>query len=147
MRQKNKYIRIQEFLKQNEFPDFRMKQITNAIFHGRINHFNEITVLPKSLRKMLVKEFGESVLNIAALKEQHSEQVTKVLFEISGDEKIETVNMKYKAGWESFCISSQCGCHFGCTFCATGDIGLKHNLTSDEITDQIFVLSLKRAFN
>ncbi len=98
MQQKNKYIRIQEFLKQNKFPDFRMNQIKNAVFQGRINHFIEITVLPKSLRKLLIEEFGESILNIAPLKVQHSEQVTKVLFEISGDEKIETVNMKYKAG-------------------------------------------------
>lgn len=54
MQQKNKYIRIQEFLKQNKFPNYRMKQITNAIFPGRINNFNEITVLPKSLRDMLI---------------------------------------------------------------------------------------------
>lgn len=142
MQQKNKYIRIQEFLKQNKFPNYRMNQITNAIFQGKINNFNEITVLPKSLRTMLIKEFGESILNIAVLKAQHSEQVTKVLFEIAGDEKIETVNMKYKAGWESFCISSQCGCNFGCKFCATGDIGLKRNLSSDEITDQILYFHL-----
>ena len=143
MQQKNKYIRIQEFLKQNKFPNYRMKQITNAIFSGRINNFNEITVLPKSLRDMLIEEFGESILNIVPLKAQQSTQVSKVLFGISGDEKIETVNMKYKAGWESFCISSQCGCDFGCKFCATGDIGLKRNLTSDEITDQILYFHLQ----
>lgn len=143
MQQKNKYIRIQEFLKQNKFPNYRMKQITNAIFPGRINNFNEITVLPKSLRDMLIEEFGESILNIVPLKAQQSTQVSKVLFGISGDEKIETVNMKYKAGWESFCISSQCGCDFGCKFCATGDIGLKRNLTSDEITDQILYFHLQ----
>lgn len=143
MQQKNKYIRIQEFLKQNKFPNYRMKQITNAIFQGRINNFNEITVLPKSLRDMLIEEFGESILNIVPLKAQQSTQVSKVLFGISGDEKIETVNMKYKAGWESFCISSQCGCNFGCKFCATGDIGLKRNLTSDEITDQILYFHLQ----
>lgn len=143
MQQKNKYIRIQEFLKQNKFPNYRMKQITNAIFTGRINNFNEITVLPKSLRDMLIEEFGESILNIVPLKAQQSTQVSKVLFGISGDEKIETVNMKYKAGWESFCISSQCGCNFGCKFCATGDIGLKRNLTSDEITDQILYFHLQ----
>lgn len=109
----------------------------------RIDKFNEINVLPKSLREILVKEFGESILDVVPLKEQHSEQVTKVLFKISGNEKVETVNMKYKAGWESFCISSQCGCNFGCKFCATGDIGLKRNLTSDEITDQILHFHLQ----
>jgi len=133
----NKYRRIKEFLREHNTPNFRMKQILNAIFKERINKFNEMNVLPKSLRNILIKEFGESILGVVPLIEQHSEQVTKILFEISGNEKIETVNMKYKAGWESFCISSQCGCNFGCTFCATGDIGLKRNLTSDEITDQI----------
>ncbi|MWV42653.1 Cfr family 23S rRNA (adenine(2503)-C(8))-methyltransferase [Paenibacillus sp. HJL G12] len=143
LKQMNKYTRIKAFLKEHHYPDYRMKQILNAIFKERIEQFNEMNVLPKSLREMLVKEFGESILDIVPLKEQHSEQVTKVLFEISGNEKIETVNMKYRAGWESFCISSQCGCHFGCKFCATGDIGLKRNLTSDEITDQILYFYLQ----
>lgn len=133
----NKYERMKDFLKEHNYPDFRMKQLLTAIFKERINKFNEMNVLPKSLRAVLVQQFGESILDVVPLKEQHSEQVTKVLFGISGNEKIETVTMKYKAGWESFCISSQCGCNFGCKFCATGDIGLKRNLTSDEITDQI----------
>ena len=143
LKQSNKYIRINDFLMEHNYPNFRMKQILNAIFKERIDKFNEMNVLPKSLREDLVKEFGESILDVTPLKEQHSEQVSKVLFGIAGDEKIETVNMKYKAGWESFCISSQCGCNFGCKFCATGDIGLKRNLTSDEITDQILYFHLK----
>lgn len=143
LKQKNKYRRIEEFLREHNCPNFRMKQILNAIFKERIDKFNDMTVLPKSLREILVKEFGETILDVVPLKEQHSEQVTKVLFEISGNEKVETVNMKYKAGWESFCISSQCGCSFGCKFCATGDIGLKRNLISDEMTDQILYFHLQ----
>ncbi|WP_435925610.1 Cfr family 23S rRNA (adenine(2503)-C(8))-methyltransferase [Paenibacillus sp. DYY-L-2] len=142
-KQSNKYRRLEEFLKEQHHPNYRMQQVCNAVFKEKIDKFSNIRVLPKSLREMLVHEFGESILNIVSLKEQHSEQVTKVLFEISGNETIETVNMKYKAGWESFCISSQCGCHFGCKFCATGDIGLKRNLSSDEITDQILYFYLK----
>lgn len=33
--------------------------------------------------------------------------------------------------------------NFGCKYCATGDIGLKRNLTSDEITDQILYFHLQ----
>ncbi|WP_419394240.1 Cfr family 23S rRNA (adenine(2503)-C(8))-methyltransferase [Cytobacillus praedii] len=143
LRQMNKYRRIEKFFREHHCPSYRMKQILNAIFKERIAKFNEMTVLPKSLREILAEEFGESILDVVPLNEQHSEQVTKVLFEISGNEKVETVNMKYKAGWESFCISSQCGCSFGCKFCATGDIGLKRNLTSDEITDQILFFHLQ----
>lgn len=139
---KTKYGKIQEFLRSNNEPDYRIKQITNAIFKQRISRFEDMKVLPKLLREDLINNFGETVLNIKLLAEQNSEQVTKVLFEVSKNERVETVNMKYKAGWESFCISSQCGCSFGCKFCATGDIGLKKNLTVDEITDQVLYFHL-----
>lgn len=143
LKERNKYIRIKDFLRELGYPNFRMKQILHAIFKERIGKFHQMNVLPKTLREKLVEEFGETILDVVPLMDQHSEQVTKVLFGITGDDKIETVNMKYKAGWESFCISSQCGCHFGCKFCATGDIGLKRNLTSDEITDQVLYFHLK----
>ncbi|MEV5764756.1 radical SAM protein [Micromonospora sp. NPDC052213] len=35
------------------------------------------------------------------------------------------------------CISSQAGCGLGCTFCATGAVGLVRNLTADEIVAQV----------
>lgn len=44
----------------------------------------------------------------------------------------------YRAGWTSMCVSSQSGCGLGCSFCATGTIGLVKNLTEDEICGQIF---------
>jgi len=35
------------------------------------------------------------------------------------------------------CMSSQVGCQMGCTFCATGTMGLKGNLTAGEIVEQL----------
>ena len=35
------------------------------------------------------------------------------------------------------CVSSQSGCAMGCTFCATGQMGLKSNLTAGEIASQV----------
>jgi 23S rRNA (adenine2503-C2)-methyltransferase len=37
-------------------------------------------------------------------------------------------------------VSTQVGCPLGCTFCATGKMGFKRNLTSGEIVDQIIAL-------
>ena len=34
------------------------------------------------------------------------------------------------------CVSSQAGCAMGCTFCATGQMGLQNNLTAGEIAAQ-----------
>jgi len=36
----------------------------------------------------------------------------------------------------TICISSQAGCAMGCTFCATGQMGLQNNLTAGEIAAQ-----------
>lgn len=37
----------------------------------------------------------------------------------------------------TLCVSSQVGCNMGCTFCSTGTMGLKGNLTAGEIIEQL----------
>ncbi|CAH1444520.1 unnamed protein product [Lactuca virosa] len=37
----------------------------------------------------------------------------------------------------TLCISSQVGCKMGCTFCATGSMGFKSNLSTTEIVEQL----------
>jgi 23S rRNA (adenine2503-C2)-methyltransferase len=48
----------------------------------------------------------------------------------------ETVAMRY-TGRRTTCVSSQAGCGLGCTFCATGQMGLVRNLTAWEIVGQV----------
>lgn len=44
----------------------------------------------------------------------------------------------------TLCVSSQIGCAMGCTFCATGTMGIYRNLTAGEMLGEI--LTLTRAF-
>ncbi|NQU83256.1 MAG: 23S rRNA (adenine(2503)-C(2))-methyltransferase RlmN [Parcubacteria group bacterium] len=60
----------------------------------------------------------------------------KVLLETIDKESIESVLMKNARNEWTICVSSQIGCPIGCTFCATGSMGFKRNLLSDEIIDQ-----------
>ncbi len=138
----SKYNKIQLMLDNLKQPDYRYKQIADAIFKKRIGEFERMTSLPMVLRKTLVNELGNSIVNIKPVLKHISAQAEKVLFSISDEKHIESVHLKYKRGWESYCISSQCGCGFGCSFCATGTIGLKRNLTVDEITDQLLYFHL-----
>jgi adenine C2-methylase RlmN of 23S rRNA A2503 and tRNA A37 len=46
-------------------------------------------------------------------------------------------NKNKKSPRASLCVSSQCGCAMGCTFCATGTMGLSGSLTTGEILEQI----------
>ena len=58
-------------------------------------------------------------------------------------EFIETVSMIDK-NRHTVCISSQVGCALDCGFCATGNMGLKRNLKSGEIIDQIIFNTLNK---
>ncbi|MCM3548593.1 Cfr family 23S rRNA (adenine(2503)-C(8))-methyltransferase [Alkalihalobacillus clausii] len=138
-----KYERLKHVLNALNEPTYRYKQITEAIFKHRIGEFEKMTTLPKALREALLNEFGPSILTVEPVLETTSQQVTKVLLKVAGNNQVEAVRMHYEAGWESFCISSQCGCGLGCTFCSTGAIGLKQNLSADEITDQLLYFYLK----
>lgn len=139
---KTKYERIKDFLVERNVPNFRFDQIAHSVFKDRISEFERMTALPKQLRTELATEFGKNILTIKSIVQSESEQATKHLFEMLDGQRVETVAMKYRAGWESFCISSQSGCGLACAFCATGAIGLKRNLSADEITDQVLFFHL-----
>ena len=44
--------------------------------------------------------------------------------------------MRYRDGRRSVCLSSQSGCPLTCTFCATGQMRFRRNLSEWEIVDQ-----------
>lgn len=64
-------------------------------------------------------------------------QSAKALFMLHDGSFVESVLISPKPGVWSACISCQVGCAMGCKFCATGEMGFKRNLTSEEITDQV----------
>lgn len=61
---------------------------------------------------------------------------TKLAVRLHDDHVVETVLMRYPTR-ASLCVSSQVGCAMGCTFCATGTMGIRGNLTSGEILEQL----------
>lgn len=125
-------------------PDYRYRQILEAVFQKRIGNFSNMTALPLALREKLQWEFGDEVLSLKAEKVQISRQADKILFSLpQGRGKIEAVRLHYQKGWDSYCISSQSGCGYGCKFCATGTMGLCRNLTAWEIVEQLLYFAFQ----
>jgi len=65
---------------------------------------------------------------------------TKLAVRLHDDHLVETVLMRYirkDGGRASLCVSSQVGCAMGCTFCATATMGIRGNLSSGEILEQM----------
>jgi len=67
---------------------------------------------------------------------------TKVVLELADGERIEAVHMprEVRSPRVTLCISSQVGCAMGCTFCATGAMGIRRNLSAGEIVGQVLAL-------
>ncbi|HCU73187.1 MAG: 23S rRNA (adenine(2503)-C(2))-methyltransferase RlmN [Chloroflexi bacterium] len=117
-------------------PRYRLDQIQHAVYSTNSTSFDDILTLPVGTREALAKKFSYEA--VAPLRTETSLDGTKKVLLRTGDGSvIETVQMpteRHKA--TTICLSSQAGCAMGCTFCATGDIGLTRNLTSGEIIDQ-----------
>lgn len=118
-------------------PPYRLTQVLRAVHQRGVVEFAEMSDLPRPLRERLVEEFGPSWIGLAPLAIQRATQVEKVLFGNPSGARIETVLSRYRSGLTSLCLSTQVGCGLGCTFCATGAVGLVRNLTADEICDQV----------
>jgi 23S rRNA (adenine2503-C2)-methyltransferase len=114
---------------------FRARQLFCHIYARRIRSWNECSDLGKMFRAQL--EFGTH-LDAMVLKEKQeaSDGTKKYLFELHDGHHIESVLIPDPPR-NTLCISSQVGCALGCKFCLTGAMGLKRNLTSAEIVDQV----------
>jgi len=58
----------------------------------------------------------------------------KFAFTLATGDVIEAVFIRNRSN-RTLCLSSQAGCAMGCTFCATGTLGLVRNMTPGEITE------------
>ena len=138
-------INLGKFLKDMGEKPYRLKQIKKAVFCDLINNWDEATTLSKELREEFQKVFLISSLEKLNLLESKNKDSTKAIFKLKDGNIIETVLMRHlnakddtaKAGRNTVCVSSQAGCAMNCGFCATGKMGLKRNLTSEEIIDQV----------
>jgi 23S rRNA (adenine2503-C2)-methyltransferase len=65
----------------------------------------------------------------------------KLVLALADGEVVETVRIPLeRAGRMTVCVSSQVGCALGCAFCATGRLGLRRNLETWEIVEQVRVV-------
>ncbi|MCX7879357.1 MAG: 23S rRNA (adenine(2503)-C(2))-methyltransferase RlmN [Ignavibacteria bacterium] len=118
---------------------YRANQIFHYIYKIRVSNFDEINVLPKKLRDLLKEFFYLEGLEFIT-QEKSNDGTIKYLFRLKDGSAIESVFIPADNGLKerkTLCVSSQVGCALNCTFCATGKIGLKRNLTAGEIIDQI----------
>ncbi len=128
---------LENFVSDMGQPRFRAKQISEWMARGAPD-FNSMKNLPANLRNDLDACAQTLPVRIVKKLESSDGQTTKFLLELNDGERIECVLMRTSYG-NSVCVSSQAGCAMGCKFCASTLMGLKRNLTVNEIFAQILV--------
>jgi 23S rRNA (adenine2503-C2)-methyltransferase len=114
-------------------PPYRARQLYEGLWR-RAASFDEMTELPGALRTRLAEELP---LDVDVVEERTADagSTRKALLRLGGRHLVEVVVMGYPERVTA-CLSSQSGCAMGCGFCATGQMGLRNNLTAGEIAAQ-----------
>lgn len=120
---------------------FKAIQIYDWLYKKRINDFEKMTNIKKEIVQKLKNDFTTDKPEIIKVKE--GKDVHKYLFNLKDNEKIEAVLMNHDYG-NSLCISTQVGCNMGCSFCESGRLRKRRNLTPDEMVSQILLIEEKQ---
>lgn len=132
-------VEIEELFKEKSYQKFRAKQVFHNIHVNRINDFNEMTDLSLKMREELQNDFKIDKIKVFKTFESKVDSTKKYLLELADKNIVEAVFMEYKDR-STICISSQVGCRMGCSFCASTKNGLRRNMTSSELIEEVYLL-------
>jgi 23S rRNA (adenine2503-C2)-methyltransferase len=118
-------------------PAYRARQVYEALTRGLAVDFDGMTSLPATLRRALAERLSPLSLEAVETRAAPRGSARKTLFAASDGHAVEAVLMTY-AKRATVCVSTQVGCAVGCAFCASGRLGLRRDLTAEEMLDQVF---------
>jgi 23S rRNA (adenine2503-C2)-methyltransferase len=123
-------------------PGFRADQLSRHYFGRLENDPDAMTDLPAAVREQLKAALLPALLTEVRHLEADLGTTRKSLWRLHDGTLVESVLMRYPARANraeriTVCVSSQAGCGMACPFCATGQGGLKRNLSTAEIVEQV----------
>lgn len=120
-----------------KLPSFLAEQIVHWIFAKELLDPYQFSNIGMAQRNQLADSFFWElpIIDSCLLSSDGSE---KILLKMHDHLLIEMVIMPY-SNRTTLCLSSQVGCRIGCTFCQTGKMGFKRNLSSGEILAQLLL--------
>lgn len=143
---------LRDWLATRGQPGYRAAQLLRWVYDALVDDFAAMSNLPAALRETLAADASIAGPRVRTSLAAKDGRTRKLLLELADGRLIETVLMLYPATGESraratVCVSTQAGCAYGCTFCATGQMGFDRHLTSGEIVAQVvyFARELRRA--
>ena len=117
------------------FKGFRAKQLFAWLYRNKVLDIEEPSNLPDDYRQWIGEYYrwGGAEIREKLLSRDGSR---KFLFGLDDGMAVEGIVMPDEERL-TLCVSSQVGCPLDCKFCLTGRMGLRRQLRTDEILDQV----------
>ena len=122
--------------------EYRGLAVYKHIWKKGVTDFEDVQGISRAVREQLGQRAVISVLDEAACLKS-TDGTTKFLWRLYDGSHVESVLIpdedrpNSSAARYTLCVSTQVGCAMACTFCLTGDLGLKRNLKPAEIAAQV----------
>ncbi|MFO1052444.1 MAG: 23S rRNA (adenine(2503)-C(2))-methyltransferase RlmN [Planctomycetota bacterium] len=114
---------------------FQARQLAHWIFRHGAADWSGCRNLPRRLLETLAGRATIRSSHIATI-DSAKDGTEKLLLQLQDGETVETVLIP-EGERLTLCVSSQVGCPVGCVFCASGLDGVRRNLSTAEIVDQV----------
>lgn len=127
---------IEQWLKNRGFSSVHAKAVFNWIYRPYDHQQHVKKQLPAKVCSALEDSSWRPDFVEEDRKESRYDGTIKFVLSLKDAYKIEMVLMPEKTRW-TLCVSSQVGCAQACSFCHTGRMGLKRDLSASEIVGQV----------
>lgn len=129
------FDQLAAWLEERGYSKYYASQVWEQLYRGRVSDLTAMPEVPDACSTLLADQFGLRSLDVH-MKQESRDGTVKFLFRLADGHLIETVLMRHKFG-RTVCVTTQVGCNIGCSFCASGLLAKKRDLTSGEIVEQI----------
>jgi 23S rRNA (adenine2503-C2)-methyltransferase len=116
---------------------FQARQIRHWLYRHGAEAYERMHNVPARLRTQLEQRHPVRSSRPARF-DRADDGTEKVLVQLNDGQTVECVLIPDGAR-TTLCISTQVGCPVGCVFCASGMFGVKRNLTTGEIVEQVLI--------
>jgi 23S rRNA (adenine2503-C2)-methyltransferase len=127
--------RLTRWVAERGLPAYRARQMLRRLWQAPVPSWAAATELPAPLRAELDATFPLPRLT-DEIERLSADGTRKYLWRLEDGETIESVLIP-TGSRRTLCISSQAGCALRCSFCATGRMGFRRQLTPFEIAGQV----------
>lgn len=118
-----------------KLPAFTSKQIADWLYKKNVTSIDEMNNLSKKARLLLNKHYTIGLIPPESYQKS-IDGTKKYLFKTNNGQFIEAAYLP-ETNRNTLCLSSQVGCKMGCSFCMTSRQGFQHQLSCNEILNQI----------